>query len=48
MMLAVENRENKDSRASGNLFYEYCDEVADLDFTPAFLYSLDSLFPYMF
>ena len=26
---------------SGNLFYEYCDEVADLDFTPAFLYSLD-------
>ncbi|KJS89923.1 MAG: hypothetical protein JL57_04685, partial [Desulfosporosinus sp. BICA1-9] len=41
MMLAVENRENKDSRASSNLFYEYCDEGADLDFTPAFLYSLD-------
>lgn len=41
MMLAVENRDNKDSRASGNLFYEYCDEVADLDFTHAFLYILD-------
>lgn len=41
MILAVENRENEDSKASGNIFYEFCDEVADLDFTKAFLYILD-------
>lgn len=41
MMLAVENREQKDSRAHGELFYLFCDEVADLDFTQAFMYILD-------
>ena len=32
-MLAVENRENKDSRSIGGLFYEYCDELTDLQFS---------------
>jgi hypothetical protein len=41
MILAIENREGKDSRANGELFYLFCDEVADLDFTQAFLYILD-------
>ena len=41
MLLAIENREHKDDRAHGGLFYQFCDEVADLDFTKAFLYILD-------
>lgn len=32
-MLAVENRENNDSRSIGGLFYEYCDELTDLQFS---------------
>ncbi len=32
-MLAVENRENKDSRSIGGLFYEYCDELTDIKFS---------------
>ena len=27
-MLAVENRENKDSQSISGLFYEYCDELS--------------------
>ncbi|QNB48296.1 hypothetical protein BR63_04525 [Thermanaerosceptrum fracticalcis] len=41
MLLAVENREQKDSRTHGEIFYQFCDEVTDLDFTQAFLYFLD-------
>lgn len=41
MLLAVENREQKDSRTHGEIFYQFCDEVTDLDFTQAFLYILD-------
>lgn len=41
MLLAIENREQKDDRAHGGLFYLLCDEVADLDFTQAFLLMLD-------
>jgi hypothetical protein len=41
MLLAVENREQKDSRTYGEIFYQFCDEVTDLDFTQAFLYILD-------
>jgi hypothetical protein len=41
MMLTIENREQKDSKAHGELFYLYCDEVADLDFTQAFMFILD-------
>lgn len=33
IMLAVENRENKDSRSIGGLFYEYCDELTDIQFS---------------
>ena len=33
IMLAVENRENNDSRSIGGLFYEYCDELTDLQFS---------------
>ena len=43
MLLAVENREQKDSRAHGGIFYQLCDEVADLDFNQAFRYILDLL-----
>ena len=32
-MLVVENRENNDSRSIGGLFYEYCDELTDLQFS---------------
>lgn len=41
MLLAIENREQKDSRAHGGIFYQLCDEVADLDFNQAFQYILD-------
>jgi len=32
MLLAVENKEQKDDRAHGGLFYLLCDVVAVLDF----------------
>lgn len=41
MLLAIQNREQKDDRAHGGLFYLLCDEVADLDFNQAFLLILD-------
>lgn len=41
MLLAFENREQKDNRAHGGIFYQLCDEVAELDFNQAFLYILD-------
>ena len=41
MLLAIENREQKDDRAHGGIFYLLCDEVADLDFTQALLLILD-------
>ncbi|MFA5385652.1 MAG: hypothetical protein WC364_13535 [Eubacteriales bacterium] len=36
IMLALENRENKDPRTLGNLFYVCCDELQDISFTTAF------------
>ena len=36
IMLALENRESKDPRTLGNLFYVYCDELQDISFTVAF------------
>jgi len=43
MMLAVENREQVDNRAHGGIFFQFCDEVADLDFAQAFFYLLELL-----
>ena len=43
MMLAVGNREQIDNRAHGGIFYQFCDEVADLDFAQAFFCLLDLL-----
>lgn len=43
MMLAVENREQIDDRAHGGIFYQFCDEVADMDFAQAFFCLLDLL-----
>ncbi|WP_187147810.1 transposase [Heliomicrobium modesticaldum] len=43
MLLTVENREQNDSRAHGELFYLYCDEVADLEFSRAFFMIIDLL-----
>jgi hypothetical protein len=36
IMLALENRESKDPRTLGNLFYLCCDELKDISFTEAF------------
>ncbi|OPX87854.1 MAG: Transposase DDE domain protein [Pelotomaculum sp. PtaB.Bin104] len=36
IMLALENRENKDPRTLGNLFYLCCDELKDISFAEAF------------
>jgi len=36
IMLALENRESKDPRTLGNLFYVCCDELQDISFTAAF------------
>ena len=32
MMLAVAERERKDDRTAGGIFFEYCDELKDIDF----------------
>jgi len=36
LMLALENRESKDPRTLGNLFYLCCDELKDISFAQAF------------
>jgi len=36
IMLALENRESKDPRTLGNLFYLCCDELKDISFAQAF------------
>jgi hypothetical protein len=36
IMLALENRESKDPRTLGNLFYLCCDELQDISFSKAF------------
>lgn len=36
IMLALENRENKDPRTLGNLFYLCCDELKEISFAEAF------------
>ncbi|OPY57351.1 MAG: hypothetical protein A4E55_01748 [Pelotomaculum sp. PtaU1.Bin035] len=36
IMLALENRENKDPRTLGDLFYYCCDELKDISFAEAF------------
>jgi len=36
IMLALENRESKDPRTLGNLFYVCCDELQDISFAKAF------------
>jgi len=36
IMLALENRESKDQRTLGNLFYVCCDELQDISFAEAF------------
>ena len=36
IMLALENRESKDPRTLGNLFYVCCDELQDISFADAF------------
>lgn len=43
MMLSFENREQKDNRAHGEIFYQFCDEVADIDFGQAFILIIDLL-----
>lgn len=43
IMLAIENRENKDPRTIGNLFYMCCDELRDINFTQALFMLLDLL-----
>lgn len=35
IMLSLEERKNKDSKALGGLFFECCDEIKDLDFSTA-------------
>jgi hypothetical protein len=35
IMLSLEERKNKDSKALGGLFFECCDEVKDIDFSTA-------------
>ena len=35
IMLSLEERKNKDSKALGGLFSECCDEIKDLDFSTA-------------
>jgi len=35
-MLALENRESKDQRTLGDLFYVCCDELQDISFMEAF------------
>jgi hypothetical protein len=43
LMLALENRENKDQKTLGNLFYLCCDELQDITFAEAFQLMLTML-----
>ena len=41
MLLGIETRENQDNKAHGGMFFEFCDEVANLEFREAFLLIMD-------
>lgn len=41
LLLTIENRESKDDRSWGGIFYEMCDEVENISFTQAFVIILD-------
>ncbi|RKL63967.1 hypothetical protein DXT63_02795, partial [Thermoanaerobacteraceae bacterium SP2] len=43
IMLAVENRNNKDLRTIGGLFYYFCDELQDIKFIEALQLLIDAL-----
>jgi len=43
ILLSIENRESKDSRALGGLFYACCDEVQEISFNQAFLLIMNLL-----
>jgi len=43
ILLSYESRFNKDHRAFGGIFYECCDEVAEITFEQAFVYIMDLL-----
>ncbi|MCL6558661.1 MAG: transposase [Firmicutes bacterium] len=41
LLLSIENRESKDDRSWGGLFYEMCEEVENISFTKAFAILLE-------
>jgi hypothetical protein len=43
MMLSIENRNNKDLRTIGGLFYQCCDELQDIQFCEALQLIIDTL-----
>lgn len=43
MMLSIENRNNKDLRTIGGLFYQCCDELQDIQFCEAIQLIIDAL-----
>ena len=41
LLLSIENRENKDDRSWGGIFYEMCEEVENISFAKAFVIILE-------
>ncbi|MBC7350661.1 MAG: transposase [Candidatus Aminicenantes bacterium] len=41
LLLSIENRENKDDRSWGGIFYEMCEEVENISFAKAFVILLE-------
>jgi hypothetical protein len=41
LLLSIENRESKDDRSWGGIFYEMCEEVENISFTKAFVILLE-------
>jgi hypothetical protein len=43
MLLSVENRDNKDDRTAGGIFYDLCAEIENVNFAQSLAFLLDLL-----